>query len=68
MCKGNSPPTSKDDYSEPHILSGVEWWENRMKPYRQRNMTQSQRDSLARFLKALRRERFQEMQSAPIEK
>lgn len=55
MKPENCNSTSKDDRSQPRSLSGVKWWEERMLPSRQRNMTQSQRDSLARSLRALRR-------------
>jgi len=49
--------TSKADPSSERTLAGVAWYEEAMKPSRQRNMTQSQRDRLARSLRASRRER-----------
>jgi hypothetical protein len=59
--------TSTEDRLALEQLRGVKWWEDRMKPSRQRGLTQSQRDSWARCLRAIRRERFLEAQSEPIE-
>jgi len=68
MKRESCSQTSKKDLSSQSTLSGVDWWEERMKPFRQRNMDQSQRDRLARCLRALRRERFEEAQSGSIAK
>jgi hypothetical protein len=54
--------TSTENPSPERTLAGVAWYEESMKRYRQQNMTQSQRDRLARHLRALRRRRFQEAQ------
>lgn len=66
MSKEPSHKPSMENRSQQDTWSVEEWWAEKTKPSRQRNMTQSQRDRLARFLRLLRRERFQEAQSAPI--
>jgi hypothetical protein len=67
MTEDDSPTTSKDDPSRQELLSAEERWAERMKPSRQRNLTQSQRDSLARRLRACRKAHFLEMQSGLTE-
>ena len=51
-------PTSKEDRSSPSTSPVAAWWVEAMKPSRRRNLTPSQRAQLARFLRALRRERY----------
>lgn len=51
-------PTSKDDRSEPEMSSADRVWEERMLPFRRRGLSQSERDRLARTIRASRRLRF----------
>jgi hypothetical protein len=60
MPQDDSPTTSKDDRSSPKELSAEERWAERMKPFRQQNLTPSQRKSLADDLRSLRRLRSRE--------
>jgi hypothetical protein len=64
--KETSHKPSTDNRSQQDTLSAEGRWAEKMKPSRQRNMTQSQWDRLTRFLRLSRRERFQEAQSASI--
>ena len=54
MGKDDSQPTSKEDRSPLGGLSAAEWWEEAMKPSRQRKLSPQQRKSLADDLRALR--------------
>jgi hypothetical protein len=52
-----SSTTSKDDRSsryQKELLAAAKVWAERMKPYRQQNLTPSQRKELARRLRAFR--------------
>ena len=60
MPPDDSPTTTNDASSSPNTLSAEERWAERMKPYRQQNMTPSQRQSLAAAIRSWRRQRFQE--------
>ena len=53
--------TSKDAPSQPKPWSVEEWWAEKIKPSRQRNLDPSQRASRACLLRHLRRERYAEM-------
>lgn len=64
----DSPSTSTDNPSPQNTLSDEERWAERMKPYRQQNLTPLRRQQLASFLRLLRKERFEAMQSESIEK
>lgn len=63
MRQETSPATSKDDRSSQSTWSVEEWWTEKTKPSRQRNMTQSQRDQLAARLRRVRRHYSLERQS-----
>ncbi len=67
MPQDDLPQTSKDGRSAPDGWSAEEWWAEKTSRSHRRNMTPLQRQRLARFLRLLRRERFQEARSAPIE-
>lgn len=67
MHQENCLSTSTETPLSPEQLSAEEHWAERMKPSRQRQLTQSQRDRLARALKAGRRAHFQEIQSGLTE-
>jgi hypothetical protein len=60
MPQDDLPLTSKDDRSAPNTLSAEERWAERMKPFRQQNLTPSERQSLAAAIRWSRRQRFQE--------
>lgn len=60
MSKDSSAKTSKEDPSQQNTSLVEERWAERMKPSRQRKLTQSQRNSLAASLKWSRRLRFLE--------
>jgi hypothetical protein len=64
MLPDDSLETSKDDRCLLNELSAEERWVDRMKPFRQRGYTQSERDRLARAIRQCRRERFEEMRAA----
>jgi hypothetical protein len=55
MPQDDSPPTSKDAPSTPDGWSVEKWWAEMTKPSRQRNLTPSERQSLAITLRLLRR-------------
>ena len=57
MQPDDCSPTSKDDRSPPNTSPEEALWERMKKPYRQQNLTPSQRSSLAMHLRALRRAR-----------
>jgi len=68
MSQEDCNSTSKADPSSERTLAGVAWYEEQMNPSYRRNMPQSQRDRLARLLRHIRRENFQEAQSDSIGK
>ena len=61
MPQDDLTPTSKADRLSPDELSAEARWAELMKPSRQRNLTPSQRRSLAIVLWGLRRERLRKM-------
>lgn len=58
MTPDDSPETSTDAHSRQSEWSVEEWWAEKTKPSRQRNLTPSQRRSRAEALKLLRRARW----------
>lgn len=60
MSKDDSPMTSTETFSQQTTSLDEGRWGERMKPSRQRKLTQSQRNSLAASLKWSRRLRFLE--------
>jgi hypothetical protein len=66
MQPETSPLTSKVVLSSPSMWSVAEWLAEKRKPSRRRNMTRSQRDSLARAYRWTRRQRFLENPLASI--
>jgi hypothetical protein len=61
MRKETSPETLKDDRSEPNTSPAEERWADRMLPFRQRNLSQSERDRLVRAIRQARRDRLEVM-------
>ena len=55
---GQLPTTSKDDRSPPNTWSVEEWWAEKTKPSRQRNLTPLQRQQRAELLRLFRRAKW----------
>ena len=60
MQPDDKPPTPTDDRSpDPRTLSAEEFWAEKRKPFRQRNLTPAQRKELLDSIRWYRRQHFE---------